>query len=531
VFESCPQLSSVTFDPPSQVTNLPGSLFYACKCLKTLVLPDSVTAIAHSAFSCSSVNSIAGSDWAIIAGMVSRQGKVFCCFGKLVASLRIPSTVREIGARAFSSQYSLIDLSFDEGILKVGVSAFRSCSKLQKAAFPASLIEIEANAFGGCDQLQEITFAVGSQLQYIRGKAFSDCPLKKVDVPASIVEIDPSAFSDAVWPNCATSLFGITDHFVLSVDSRVLFRFRSLKKRPFIGSEVEVIGARAFEGRELYEIKFDTDSLLREIGEGAFAGCKPLWKFSVPASVEILGDRCFESCSEMSGIEFAGESRLKRIGESAFLGCKLYSITIPAMTEEIDGSAFVNCPLGTVRVALGNRNFSVEGNLLVTSNGTEIVRYFGQGREFVIRKKFQVLRKSSFEGCKVLDHIAFETGSEVERICEAALRDCVSLISIVIPSSVTVIEKCSFEGCSQLESCLITEDSSLVTIGVRAFDIPPRVGEIGKDCFNKCIHLYRFGFMSAESMKRVIGDRSVDEALDEFGVTASSCESKMEIED
>jgi hypothetical protein len=46
----------------------------------------------------------------------------------------------------------------------------------------------------------------------------------------------------------------------------------------------------------------------------------------------------------------------------------------PAMVEEIDGSAFLNCPLFTIQVAPGNRNFKVEGKLLVTSNGTEIVR-------------------------------------------------------------------------------------------------------------------------------------------------------------
>jgi hypothetical protein len=64
---------------------------------------------------------------------------------------------------------------------------FQGGVDLEKAAFPASLIVIEANAFQFCRQLRQITFAVGSQLQYIRSEAFSDCLLTEVVAPVSIV--------------------------------------------------------------------------------------------------------------------------------------------------------------------------------------------------------------------------------------------------------------------------------------------------------------------------------------------------------
>jgi hypothetical protein len=157
-------------------------------------------------------------------------------------------------------------------------------------------------------------------------------------------------------------------------------------------------------------------------------------------------------------------------------------------------------------------------------------------------KAGQVLRKSCFEGCKHLDHIDFEIGSEVERIGAAALRDCVSLSSIVISASVTIIEESSFEGCAELESCFIAEDSSLVTIdertfakcaSLRSFSIPGRVGEIGENCFSECVHLYQFEFTTSDALKRVVGNRSLDDALDEFGmsVNASSSLFRIELED
>jgi hypothetical protein len=88
--------------------------------------------------------------------------------------------------------------------------------------------------------------------------------------------------------------------------------------------------------------------------------------FKVPESVEILGDECLADCSKIERIEFEGPSRLKRTGELAAYGCKLDSITIPALTEEIDGSAFLDCRLVAILVVPDNVKFKVEGNLLVT---------------------------------------------------------------------------------------------------------------------------------------------------------------------
>jgi hypothetical protein len=287
-------------------------------------------------------------------------------------------------------------------------------------------------------------------------------------------------------------------------------------------------------------VHFESGTKLREIGPGAFAGCNCLTVFNVPESVEILGDKCFEDCSDMKIIEFERSSRLKRIGERAFVGCKLQSITIPALAQEIAGSAFVNCPIISIQVITGNLDFKVEGDFLVTSDGTEILRYFGLHPEIVADKRVKVLRKSCFEGCNHIAQIAFEIGSELERIGPAALRNCLSLSIIDIPASVTIIDESSFEGCDELESCLIPRDSRLVTLGakafakctsLRSFSIPPQVGGIGSKCFDECIHLYRLKFISSECLQRVCDDRLLHDALDGFGVSASSSLFRIEVED
>jgi hypothetical protein len=254
----------------------------------------------------------------------------------------------------------------------------------------------------------------------------------------------------------------------------------------------------------------------------------------------VLGDRCFADSRNLETITFEGSSGLKRIGEGAFSGCNLQSITIPALAEAIDGTAFLNCPLIAIQVSPGSLHFTIERNQLVTIEGTEIVRYFGLDRDIVAGKKVRVLGKSCFEGCKHLDRIDFEIGSELERIGAAAVRGCVSLEIIEIPPSVTVIEEASFQWCTGFDSCLTDQNSSLISIGARAFAkcislrsfwIPSLVERIGSNCFRECFYFYQLMFDSSESLKRIVGGRSLDDALEEIGVRESSSLFRIDIDD
>jgi hypothetical protein len=90
-------------------------------------------------------------------------------------------------------------LSFEEGTTHIGSLAFFSCNLLESVSLPATPVIIGAVAFAYCSVLREVTFAAGSQLQSIQGKAFLDVSLEEVTLPSSATEIDLSAFSAAVW--------------------------------------------------------------------------------------------------------------------------------------------------------------------------------------------------------------------------------------------------------------------------------------------------------------------------------------------
>jgi hypothetical protein len=76
----------------------------------------------------------------------------------------------------------------------------------------------------------------------------------------------------------------------------------------------------------------------------------------------------------------------------------------------------VSCRLIEMRIAPGNRNFMIHRNMLLTSDGTEIVRYFGREYDLLVRTNVEVLGQSCFESCKLLEGIRFEGGSELRKI-------------------------------------------------------------------------------------------------------------------
>lgn len=75
-------------------------------------------------------------------------------------SVKIPSTVREIGPGAFSDCWSLTNITFasDSGLTTVGEGAFTNCTGLTSITFPKTLSRLGMNCFHGCINLTDVHF-------------------------------------------------------------------------------------------------------------------------------------------------------------------------------------------------------------------------------------------------------------------------------------------------------------------------------------------------------------------------------------
>jgi hypothetical protein len=277
---------------------------------------------------------------------------------------------------------------------------------------------------------------------------------------------------------------------------------------------------------------------LREIREKAFCGSK-LKAITVPSSLESIGDRCFENSRKLETVTFGEISNLKKIGARVFAFSLVKSFTIPESVNEIDGSALAGCPLEEIDIDRENQRFIVKGNTLLTSDGAEIVRSFGFEREFFVASEVELLRKSYFQSLKYLTELKFESGSRLRKICRCALSDCDSLGSIVVPASVTEIEESAFEECIGLEECSIHKDAALTTIGqkafagcscVRSFYVPKNVEEIGANCFKKCPSLFQLKFGSGDTLRTIVRDRTLAEAMEHLGFAEISRLFRIEVD-
>ena len=77
-----------------------------------------------------------------------------------IGSVKIPATVREIGARAFSDCWNLSNITFaaESGLTTIGDSAFTNCISLTSITFPKLLSRLGAGCFQGCAQLTDVHF-------------------------------------------------------------------------------------------------------------------------------------------------------------------------------------------------------------------------------------------------------------------------------------------------------------------------------------------------------------------------------------
>ena len=76
----------------------------------------------------------------------------------------------------------------------IGWDAFRNCIQLETIQIPSKISYIGASAFNYCTSLKTITFE-GNSLTHIDNLAFSDCPIKSIYIPASVIQIGWGAFS------------------------------------------------------------------------------------------------------------------------------------------------------------------------------------------------------------------------------------------------------------------------------------------------------------------------------------------------
>jgi hypothetical protein len=122
---------------------------------------------------------------------------------------------------------------------------------------------------------------------------------------------------------------------------------------------VSLAGRCLYDYRALQSVAFESDSLLREIGDFAFSGCVSLRSIAIPSLVRVCPSECFENCRSLGSVIFELPSSVATIEKHAFFNCQsLKWLFIPASVESIDGSALGDT--GIVSIGVSNESDSLK---------------------------------------------------------------------------------------------------------------------------------------------------------------------------
>ncbi len=428
---------------PDTVTAI-RSYAFAEKHVTDVVIPDTVTVIGDNAFTgcelskvsfpsilCSSVVNPSKetlTEVTVSSGSTLPKNAFFNC--KKLEKIVLPASVSVIGDNAFYNCESLTTVSLPVGLSSLGDYAFFNCRSLTEVTLPQNMVSFSYGLFSGCKNLTAVTlsdetveigwamfencssltsFTLPAHLRVIQSRAFSGCEnLTSLPLPETVYSIGTYAFSGC------KNLTSIA--LPASVTEVKAYAFYSCLKLGSVSlpSSITAIGDYAFyncAALEMNTLPFNVKS----IGSYAFYMCSRLTTFTVPASVKTIGDNAFMSCQTLATLNLS--EGLTTIGKSAFENCRLLtSISVPSTVTEVGEYAFRSCPINVaslpavaLRAVDKSALYSVS---IIKGDVTEnALKNCESLREVRIGNQVTSIAAGAFAGCANITSFLFEGSS------------------------------------------------------------------------------------------------------------------------
>ena len=401
---------------------------------------------------------------------------------KTITSVSIGENVTSIGVGAFAHAVNLNSITIPAGVTNIAPWAFHGCSSLSEilvengssnfvsvngvlytkdltsiVCYPAgktdssynildSVTIISASAFWGCDSLTSINIPNG--VTTIQDQAFSRCGVLQFDIPDSVTSIGTYAFS------ICNSLTSVRLPAGLTELAEAIFAWSPNLSEITIPENVTNIGANAFSGTKITDINIPEG--VTDIGNSAFIWCGKLFHVSIPLSVSNIRDSAFEGCYALQTVDYSG--------------------TVDQWAD----------------IAIGNQNDSLKRTFL--SNACKATGVLENDLEWMLDHQGTLIitgtgtMNGSWDETEIPWH---EYRSEINSVVVKpgvvslgifSFKDCLNLVNISLPNSLTEIQYLAFCGCESLTSFAIPANLSSFYCGIIA-DCP-NIAEITVDPSN-----------------------------------------------
>ena len=410
-FYLCHNLISVVI--PETVLSIGNEAFNHCTGLTTLTIPNSVISIGNSAFA----NTFSLTSMTIPDNVVTFGNEVFRNSG--VSDVTLGNGINSIGSNTFNYCGNLTTVTLGNGITSIGEQAFMWCENLTSINIPATLTSLAKNAFAYCESLTSIELP--STLTSIAEQAFIGCAsLPSVSIPEGITRIESTTFK-----YCSSMIYVEIPESVTYIGTGAFAECTSMTYA-VIPSNVNYIGYSAFaDCSNLVSLTFNATDCIDfnmvemvgwiaypfvncPIGEVVFgenvekipayflsdASVENLTYFTIPSSVESIGQHAFDSCYNLQNVECKAIEPPTIANLSAFPNSDILTLTVPCGTLDAytaSGSLwnqiFADIDQGAM-AEITELSATICGGETYTENG------FNASETGVYRKTFQ-----SIEGC------------------------------------------------------------------------------------------------------------------------------------
>ena len=484
-FKDCIRVQEVIFTDNCKLKEIKNEAFSNCASISRFDIPKNVNIVDGTSFigttSLKEIN-------------VHRQNKYFTSvsgvlFNKtkntLVAypagikqSYSVPHNVKTIGVAAFAyTKEDNIDLS---NIIRIEDYAFIN-SNVKSVIIPDTTTNLGMFAFSSSFNLSNVI--IGKKLNSISAYAFNNClNLQDIIIPNNIISIDNNAFEGSNLSNISFE----SNSKLLSIDDNAFAR--TSIKRINIPKTVVSIGNNAFYYTPfLAELSFEDGSNLYEIGSNAFAKTYDLTVINFPSNLAIIGDYAF------------AESSLSE------------SITLPNNLEKLGVGVFASCDnLSYIYVENENKHYTDIDGVVYSKNGDLLVAYpVGNPRTSYIINDVSTIKEAAFYGATHINEIILpDTLNSIEQY---AFAYNTNLLTVSIPKNVVQIGKYAFSNDYNLSSITFAQDSIISRISYAAFAytgissivIPASVSTIAQEAFIGSSNLKQVIFAANSTLETI----------------------------
>lgn len=507
-----------------------GADAFSGSLIKSITLPDSVTAVAPDSFSSVSIRNISVGEGntafksedgvlytkdgtalvrypagktSISFSMPSGLLKISDFAFKDVAaevSIKISHSITEIGDNAFENASNITLNGLSSRLVTIGNNAFKGASKLTLNTIPASVRSIGNNAFENCTSLTIFTIHEG--LETIGSEAFKGCTaLRAVILPTTVNTIGQDAFlhtPSMTYFGCqpGNAAFSEVDDVLYSADGKTLIKYPEGKETESftIPDTVEQVtnNAFAFTQKLLY---LTSGSKLRSVTAGAFRDCTSILRINFPQTLAEIDVTTFNGCTALRFIN-VDYLNPRFISDGAGALYNKDFTTLLRLPEGYPSTGF--SPAGTLK-EIGN--YAVRNcKMLQKINLPATVQNIGYGAfsgcvnllSFTVPREVVTVQDYAFSGCTRLAEL--NLNEKIERIGSNSFYNCAALAKISTPASLKEIGVSAFENSGLLTVSLAEgveriSESAFASTAVTEAKIPASVKVIGEKVFYNCTEL------------------------------------------